>query len=450
MSSVPTLTNQEVHALEHQATIHRVLVMEDRAQVTRRGTISLPAGLCRVRVHGISPLCVERSLRLRRESSQPLQILELRLVHEILSKRQQETDLQKQIEATEHEMAQLHEETFRKQQHVEILEQTQEKLLQQIQRQAGANQADTAAWHDAIHKLRERKEAIHEAIHALQQTLNAKSELRIQQDEKLLQAAQPAPELRVHLEALLEVSEAHEATLAWDYLVPCALWRPVHQAHLILAPQDEGKASQARAGHLDFETSAMIWQRTGEDWKDVLIACSTARTTQAASPPLLDDEVLTSRKKTTEEQKTIVASFRNEARQRTGQAAPKVTVPCVDDGGEARYFEAKQPASIPSNGQPVRISLFSWRAKTEASLICTPEVQSAVMLRTEQINEGPHPILAGPVRLIRQSGYIGQTSILYTAPQETFALGWGSEDRLRVQRDVVLLRDTQGFSGRQL
>jgi uncharacterized protein (TIGR02231 family) len=47
------------------------------------------------------------------------------------------------------------------------------------------------------------------------------------------------------------------------------------------------------------------------------------------------------------------------------------------------------------------------------------------------------PLLAGPVALIRDGGYIGRSDIRYVAPRERFALSWGSEDGLVVLRDVA-------------
>jgi hypothetical protein len=62
-----------------------------------------------------------------------------------------------------------------------------------------------------------------------------------------------------------------------------------------------------------------------------------------------------------------------------------------------------------------------------------------VLLRSRQANRGEHPLLAGPVDLIRGSGLVGRTSVLFVAPGERFELGWGPEPSLRVTREVELL-----------
>ncbi|MBI4863271.1 MAG: DUF4139 domain-containing protein [Candidatus Riflebacteria bacterium] len=63
-----------------------------------------------------------------------------------------------------------------------------------------------------------------------------------------------------------------------------------------------------------------------------------------------------------------------------------------------------------------------------------PEVARTAFLRTEQTNGGAVPILAGPVDLIRDSGYVGRTTVLYVAPGERFELGWGPDPEVRLNR----------------
>jgi uncharacterized protein (TIGR02231 family) len=63
-----------------------------------------------------------------------------------------------------------------------------------------------------------------------------------------------------------------------------------------------------------------------------------------------------------------------------------------------------------------------------------PELSCQVILKSEQTNTSKFPILAGPVDLVRTSGFVGRTSVLFIAPGEKFALGWGADNAMRVQR----------------
>jgi uncharacterized protein (TIGR02231 family) len=63
-----------------------------------------------------------------------------------------------------------------------------------------------------------------------------------------------------------------------------------------------------------------------------------------------------------------------------------------------------------------------------------PELVPCVIMKSVQANESGGPLLAGPVDLIRHSGFVGRTSVLFIAAGERFELGWGPEADLRIHR----------------
>jgi uncharacterized protein (TIGR02231 family) len=66
-----------------------------------------------------------------------------------------------------------------------------------------------------------------------------------------------------------------------------------------------------------------------------------------------------------------------------------------------------------------------------------PELLCQVVLKSEQTNTAAFPILAGPVDLVRSSEFVGKTSIGFIAPGEKFALSWGPDGAMRVQRTIT-------------
>ena len=111
-------------------------------------------------------------------------------------------------------------------------------------------------------------------------------------------------------------------------------------------------------------------------------------------------------------------------------------LPGIDDGGEALELRARAKANVPCDGRPHRVPIFAFETPAETALVCAPELALAVMLRSRATNAGEHPLLAGPVDLVRQSGLVGRSSLLYVAPGERFELGWGPDSSLRVHREV--------------
>jgi hypothetical protein len=46
---------------------------------------------------------------------------------------------------------------------------------------------------------------------------------------------------------------------------------------------------------------------------------------------------------------------------------------------------------------------------------------------------------------VRAGGFVGRSSLLFIAPGENFAIGWGPDGAIRVQRSVELAREDRGM-----
>jgi uncharacterized protein (TIGR02231 family) len=116
-------------------------------------------------------------------------------------------------------------------------------------------------------------------------------------------------------------------------------------------------------------------------------------------------------------------------------APSSVELPGVDDGGETRNLKAPGRNTIPSDGRPNIIPLFTFEAEAESSLVAFPELETQVFLRAVARNTSSHPVLAGPVELLQENGFVGWTQTLFVAPQEKFELSFGPEESVRIQRE---------------
>jgi uncharacterized protein (TIGR02231 family) len=228
---------------------------------------------------------------------------------------------------------------------------------------------------------------------------------------------------RPRADAVVRLSgRAGRVRVTLSSVVPCALWRPSHDAALA--------SSSPSSGEVQFTTYGTVWQKTGEAWRDVELVFSTARPSAGAVLPTLGPDVLTTREKTAEERRTVIVEHRQEAipRHESEGAAPG-----VDDGGETRTYRARTRASIETDGRPhpVEVARFSAAAKLER--IAVPELSPLVFLRASLVNAGQGPVLAGPVTLKENGAYVGVGDVLYVGQGENFDLSFGSDDRFRVR-----------------
>jgi uncharacterized protein (TIGR02231 family) len=415
--------------IEVEAPVRRVTVMEDRAQVLRRARLRLEPGRHVLSVFRVSPLLVDRSLRGGLEGpGGRLVDLGVERVSTVAATRPElQQELREQLDRLKRDrVAGQHRlELARAEQ--KGLRQVRGFALQHICQQAGRGLEQAPAWRQSLGELDGKLDRAEEELARMEHADEDLEERMRRLGDRLWAAMQPTVHYWATLRAALEIETAGEYEVGWEYLVPCALWRPAHQAEL---PGEEGV--------LRWTTLGTVWQNTGEAWDDVELRLSTERPTLGAELPLLEEDRLHLRPKSDEEKQTIQVSSRDEAIEAISPGldaeAHVSVVPGVDDGGEVRVFELPHPVTIPSDGRAHLVPLDHFESEARLDLVCFPEATDAVLLRSQQSNTGGRPLLAGPVRLVQNGGFTGRGQIPFVAPGEAFALGWGSQDELQVVR----------------
>ncbi len=434
--------------VELTAPVREVTLLEDRAQVCRRGSVTLPAGRVKVRVGGIAPVLVDRTLHATISISdgtpagEAIRLIDTRVrrAYRPVARRAEtpDGDVGERILELEAELEALagRRKTLGKQR--ELLDQTVRQALADIATDVAWEQAAPEAWSTGLADLGDRERELRERDlelgwrdEELKETL-ADLHRRAQASER--------PDLLLAAEAELELAVAagSDVVLELSYVVPAACWRPAHTARLVMQ-RSEGAASGAAPAarqseaRCDFETHACVWQKTGEDWHDVELRFSTQRPTRGHQPPLLRDDRIESRPKPEE----IIVEAREVEIQTTGPDAgprPATELPGIDDGGSPLVLSARHRATLPSDGRPYRVLVSGFETAATSEHVLMPELAPAVVHKVSLVNAGSSPVLAGPVDLIAGNGPIGRTSVLFVAPGERFDLGFGPDPAVRVQR----------------
>lgn len=410
------------------APIARVLVLEDRARIERHAPVTCAPGTTRLVVHGVSPLAQDVSVRAA-VTDGPARVVDARIRRAVRIRRadkpEEIAELDAAIERLGASLAAADDDRAAVEERRERVLALLGRALAEIPEDVAWGRSDPAGWKAAVDGLCEKARAL--ADRALESWF-AESDTARELGALLLRRA-VADRPDQHLAAWIEVdlalpagATAAEAAVSVFYTVPCALWRPSHQARLA-------------GGQLELRCRAAIWQRTGEDWDDVELRVSTARSSLGVSPPLLADDVLEVEKRTDD----VVIAARQVAVRTTGTAGTPpavVDLPGVDDGGEVRNLLAPRRVTIRSDGRPAFVELFRFAAPATVERIATPELVEAVIRRVTSVHTGTLPVLAGPVELVVDGGPIGVTEISFVAPTQPFELGFGPEPELRVVRSV--------------
>jgi len=415
-----------------------VTLLEDRAQVRRVGRVALATGSHRLTVDGISPAVVDRTVVARLSSGRvddARVVRDWRIGHE--EKPADAAALGAELEALLVELRRLEARRERGDKERAAFEQAADLVVAGIDRELPFAKELEPRWPEDLESIeslvRERDGRLLASALELREARSRLSALRL----RMADAGRPDHHLVTTVEIDVTLPDAGEIEVTLDYLVPCALWRPIHRASLA-------------DGRVRWEAEAAVWQRTGEDWVDVDLLFSTSRPTQRAEPPLLTDDVVKVQRKTT---KQVTVGVTEQAITKTGEGAGSLgatptagkssEIPGVDDGGETRVLTGAGKATIPSDGRMRRVPIASFEAAAEVDRLARPERSTLVHVRSRQENAGAAPILAGPVELIVNGAFTGRTQVGFVAPGERFALGWGGDAGLRLQRQSQEHRETK-------
>ncbi|MBK7825279.1 mucoidy inhibitor MuiA family protein [Nannocystis sp.] len=434
--------------LDLKAPVVEVTVLEDRAHVVRRGVVDLHGGITRLRVRGVAPVLADKTLcasvvqagqkttDTTREQIKDVRVKRARLVlgeDKPEQRRALEAELEQQQRVLEAQRAR-HEQLRGEQ---AALDGVADVTVTDIGVDVSYGEAAPEAWLQLLAQISGQEEAVRNQRLAL--------EFDIAEQEQLIQR------LRTRMAVTATVSDAAAAevivevwaaaaghyTVQVDYVVPGACWRPYHRAQLV-------ELVQGKEPLLHFASEGCVWQNTGEDWTDVQFIFSTERPSLGMEPPPLSTEVLHAQRKS----EVLVVEAREQEVQTTGLGvAPKqrtAELPGIDDGGEALKLRSTTKASVPGDGRPHRVPLMAFTSPTSIESVLMPELAEAVVLKSSHVNRSQLPILAGPVDLVREGGFVGRSSLLFIAPGENFAIGWGPDGAVRVQRSVELAKEDRG------
>ncbi|MFE0092059.1 DUF4139 domain-containing protein [Streptomyces sp. NPDC058991] len=419
-----------------------VTCLEDRAHVERVAVLDLEAGVQRLRLGPVAATAVDRTLHAELttdHAERPASVLDLRIVRDWTPRNPQpptgdDSALRRREHQLQEEQHALEQRRDRLRARLDLLGRLAADLLREIGEGAGAGEAEPERWARELDRVDTDRDTRGEELRTVEARL-ATVAAGLGETRRALALAETEPaELIGHIELTVDAAAAGPARLRLSHLTPCALWRPAYRAVL------EG-------GTLTLETDAMVWQRTGEDWSDARLTFSTARSALATDPPRLGEDRLTLRDRSAAERRTVDVELREEEIGDLGPA-PVVGLPGVDDGGEVRVLESPAPVSVAGDGRAHRVPVSAFTTDARSEYACSPELSPLVTQVVRFDNRSGHALLAGPVDLIRGSGFTGRGTLDFTAPGAPAELAFGSSDDHRVVREAEEARSTAGITQR--
>lgn len=290
--------------------------------------------------------------------------------------------------------------------------------------------------------LTRRSQAIQTELLALARSRREKAK-ELDRLKRLLQN-QHASRPKQRYTATIEIEVLTTGTLDVEltYLVNQAGWKPLYDL---------------RMNELNLEVSylAQVTQNTGEDWPDVALTLSTAEPSLSLKIPELEPWYIAPPAPIYPVRALAksVSEFRPQAAPApaampdlaAGGAPAEAALEMeemisesatVSAAGASLTYELKNHADIPGNGDPRKVTVTSFSLNPTLDYVTAPKLEEVCYRRARVKNESAYSLLAGPAQLFEGENYLGTTQLDFVAPNQEFELVLGSDERLRVNRDL--------------
>ena len=369
------------------APITAVTILEDRANVTRKGSMPVAAGQHRIVIERVSPVLVDKTLT---ATAAGARVLDVRCERYLAPWRDPASGSQEKAATLRAERTRLDAERDAATARAEAAR-TEISALAEVMTAAqrdiavGASRGTPA--NAAAKQLAEVDEIESQArVRKVEAEILAEDLARqlARLDSRILAAEAEAVDEAARLIVDVIADSPNDIVLTIGYVVPGAAWRPYHRAVL-----------DRKSNKCEWQTTACVWQATGEDWTDAALTFSLERPSLGVEPPSLGDDELRTRRKPDQ----VVVEAREQEQQTTGLGGGPAQVPGIDDGGLGLVLSAPK-ATVKADGAPHRIPAGSFSASVQLSLVAIPLRSPWVHLRARLVNTSPSPLLAGPVDLI--------------------------------------------------
>ncbi len=440
----PLSLHADTGALQAQSRITAVTVFSDRAQVTRHASLTLKPGMNLVNFNDMPQLMMEESLRAEGKGAGRARIAGITVKKVFLDRTSE-----KRVRELEDEIMQL----TRK---VESIEARRKALAAQkafvdsirvgygerISKEIGAGKPITGELDQAMRFVGENTGKIEEKIYdteaekrPLQDRIAA---LKKELEQNRVDGMREVRSVQVAVDAEREM----KLDMELSYLVPQATWVPTYDVRL---------AQDGKEAELVYR--AQIWQMTGEDWPGVKLTLSTASPAFGGGAP----ELFPWRVSFYEPPRPIPYLPRAKMEMAApmvgaAQAAPEDRMQQTEfgaaqvaQGQTSVQFQVVQPVDVTADGSHAQSVIASEKLPVAVGYETVPKLSPRAYLKSTVTNRTTYPLLAGEVNIFNDAVFVGKSQLKTIASGEDFDLYFGSDDQVKVKREVARVKKKGGL-----
>lgn len=306
---------------------------------------------------------------------------------------------------------------------------------------------------DANRFFNERFAAIHTGRAAIEKEVRGLQEQVLALDKDL--AALPALITQSTLEMLVRIdaNQAGKGALMLSYWMQGATWSPSYNARVKDLKQP-----------LQLEYQAMVYNSTGEDWKQVALSISTGAPSNNRAKPMLSPYNLTFMPQSRQAAYTqglnaapvalfnstseVAVSRRAQADSEMGYADDLNFAPVTVAATPTQTrFDVSGRQDIPADGLQHSVRILNHALQVEYLYQCTPKLDPQVYLTALLTDWEQLDLLSGPMQIYFEEDYMGQSVLQLDFNADTLALSLGADPGIQVRRKRTLREDDRNLTG---
>ncbi|WP_223969715.1 mucoidy inhibitor MuiA family protein [Bradyrhizobium sp. RD5-C2] len=263
-------------------------------------------------------------------------------------------------------------------------------------------------------------------------------------------AAKPPSKLEVRIE--LASAAATRATLRVTYAVRNARWTPLYDARLDTGTKDRKPA-------IELVRRAEITQTTGEDWSNVALVVSTVRVARGGNAPDLHSLIV----QYPQPPRPAMAGKLLDSVQQRSALAPAPAAAALEEfrlgagtaldeqqatpeiGAFQATFKIPGRVSVTANEGAKSLRISTAMITPDLAIRAVPVIDPTAFLEASFVQADDAPLLPGLVAIYRDGIFVGRSRMATAAKDETVRLGFGADDKVKIERTVV--KRNEGSAG---
>jgi uncharacterized protein (TIGR02231 family) len=255
-------------------------------------------------------------------------------------------------------------------------------------------------------------------------------------------AIRPPSKLEVRID--LAAAAATRTTLRVTYAVRNARWAPLYDARLDTGARDRRPA-------LELVRRAEITQSTGEDWSNVALAVSTVRSARGGKAPELNSLIVqypqpaapagaASMQSHIPAARGVMAKVAEASAQRADEQQAVAEV-----GGFQVVFKIPGRVSVGASEGAKSLRVSTATIAPDLAVRSAPVLDPTAFLEASFKQAEDAPLLPGRISIYRDGVFVGRGQMAAAGKDETVRLGFGADDKVKVERSVV--KRNEGSAG---